>query len=424
MEDTAPKTICPRTSDEAEPAIDLQARVDALEKELSRKSFEAKVNDDQLAIVYDYMMGLYEVIPGALIAMNANGVIERSNEGARKLLDYRGADLRGQSIAAIWPRFEQVVHWIRQHHGEPGAVYRHEVTWTGHDGVEVPVLLSASGQWSADHFLSSVLLIAVDLRERKKLEMDLRQAQKMESIGQLAAGIAHEINTPMQFIGDNLEFSISGVAILIDAINGKPHDDCDFVMQRLPRALQKARDGAERVNRIVQAMKVFAHPSMQFEPADINEIISNALIVTRNDYKHHAEVEFEAGSLPLVSCSRSEIGQVMLNLVVNAAHATRDSHPQGGGRISLKTTCSADQSEVTVAIADNGAGIPAAIRHRVFDPFFTTKPVGQGTGQGLTISHSIVVDMHHGKLWFESEEKRGTTFYIVLPVNQEGIHND
>jgi two-component system NtrC family sensor kinase len=272
--------------------------------------------------------------------------------------------------------------------------------------------------------------------ERARMEVDLRLAQKLESVGQLASGIAHELNTPIQFLGDSIDFLRQAwtdlqalqVGLLEVVARAERPDltaeverrreevDVEFLKVEIPAAFERASDGVRRVATIVRAMKDFAHiDRREKSPANLNEAIRNTLIVARNEYKYVAEVETHFGELPNVMCNVGDLNQVFLNLIVNAAHAIGDVVGKSGelGRISVSTR--AEGERVIVTIADTGAGIPAEIADRVYDPFFTTKEVGKGTGQGLAISRSIV-DKHEGTISFESQVGRGTTFTISLPI--------
>ncbi len=279
--------------------------------------------------------------------------------------------------------------------------------------------------------------------DRKLMEVQLRQAQKLEAIGQLAAGIAHEINTPTQYIGDNTRFLeeafghlhrlLQGYEQVREAFRaGAPLDEplarlerereqiqLPYLLQEIPSALRESREGLERVTRIVRAMKDFSHPgTTQKTPTNLNQAIESTLTVSRNEWKYVADAVTDLDpELPLVPCLPGEFNQVILNLVVNAAHAIADVTPAGApqkGRITVSTRHRADGVEIRVQ--DTGTGIPARVRDRVFDPFFTTKAVGKGTGQGLAIARSVVVDKHGGTISFETEEGRGTTFIVRLPV--------
>ncbi|MAT44303.1 MAG: hypothetical protein CL609_18380 [Anaerolineaceae bacterium] len=287
------------------------------------------------------------------------------------------------------------------------------------------------------------LLLGADITDRKLMETQLLQAQKLESIGQLAAGIAHEINTPTQYIGDNIRFLKESYADLYQAyqavlaltqeaetaqvlpvalenLNAVLNDvDMDYLMEEIPLAVQQSLEGIERVSTIVRAMKEFSHPgSSEKTPTDINHAIENTLTVARNEWKYIAEVERDyAENLPLVPCLPGEFNQVILNLITNAAHAISKAlsdEPGELGRIHIKTRKVNDMVEIQ--ISDTGTGIPEKLRNKVFDPFFTTKEVGRGTGQGLTIAYNVIVEKHGGTLTFETEVGKGTTFFIQLPL--------
>ncbi|MGB9144488.1 MAG: PAS domain S-box protein, partial [Acidobacteriaceae bacterium] len=277
--------------------------------------------------------------------------------------------------------------------------------------------------------------IARDITGRDVAEMELRQAQKLESVGRLASGIAHEINTPLQFVGDNVRFlqdsfrtieelltrlrafcERSGAAFAAELQRLEAEIDTGYVLREIPEALAQTRDGVERVVTIVRAMKEFAHPDTRDQIlADLNKALLNTLTVARNELKYVADVETDFGELPMVVCSVSDLNQVFLNLLVNAAHAIADVFKQSGQKGKIRVRTEVQGNQVLISIADNGAGIPEGIRERIFDPFFTTKEVGRGTGQGLAIARSVV-ERHKGSLTFQSEVGRGTTFFLSLPV--------
>lgn len=281
---------------------------------------------------------------------------------------------------------------------------------------------------------------ARDITERRQLESQLRHAQKLEGIGQLAAGIAHEINTPTQFVTDNLTFLRDSWQsthelleryrkAILDAAPALPSGtaaalqqaerscDLDFIAAEVPRAIDQSLDGARGVARIVRAMKEFSHPDSADKTAtDLNKAIESTVTVARNEWKYVSDLvtEFDA-ALPLVVCYPGDINQVVLNLIVNAAHAIKEKvHDGEKGRITVGTRRRSDCAEIFVT--DTGNGIPEAIQTRVFDPFFTTKEVGKGTGQGLALAYTVVVKKHAGKIWFETKPWQGTTFFITLPI--------
>jgi PAS domain S-box-containing protein len=277
-----------------------------------------------------------------------------------------------------------------------------------------------------------------EVATRERLENELRLAQKLEGIGQLAAGIAHEINTPMQYIGDNVLFLSDSFEQLLgylsiakrvaDEAGGEARArlaaaaeeiSLDFLLEQVPQALTSSREGIGHVSGIVKAMKSFARTDQgEKAPCDLNQSIRDTLVVAQNEYKSVAKVEVDLDELPPVTCFASRLNQVILNLVVNAAHAIGDAHQSELGKIKVSSRVNGDCVEVT--IADNGCGIPSAIRHRVFDQFFTTKAVGRGTGQGLAIARSIVVDAHGGSLSFVSESGAGTAFTLSIPIVGSG----
>jgi signal transduction histidine kinase len=285
--------------------------------------------------------------------------------------------------------------------------------------------------------------LETEIVERNQMEVQLRHAQKMESIGQLAAGIAHEINTPTQFIGDNTRFvrdsfreliplfaaqtrllaaaeAGSVPPALIEEIKTVRHrTELDYLIEEIPQALSQSLDGIDRVAKIVRAMKEFSHPGATEKTAiDLNHAIESTLIVCHGEWKYAAEVvkDFDL-SLPPVPVLPGEFNQVVLNLIINATHAIIDQLGAGSSRKGTITVCTRrDGDWAEIRLRDTGTGIPESARLRVFDPFFTTKRVGQGTGQGLAIAHAVVVEKHGGTIHFDTQLGEGTTFIIRLPL--------
>ena len=279
-----------------------------------------------------------------------------------------------------------------------------------------------------------------DVTERAELELELRQAQKLESIGRLASGVAHEINTPVQFVSDSVHFardSFGEVATLlaryralkdlaldeawrerfVELAQAEDEADLPYLIENVPTALERAIEGLGRVATIVRSMKEFAHPDRhQKAEADLNSALASTLVIARNEYKDVADVSTSLGEIPRVVCRLGDLNQAFLNIVVNAAHAIGEVAATRG-RGAIHVTTRRDEGDVVIEISDTGGGIPEDIRERIFDPFFTTKGVGRGTGQGLAIARRSIIEGHGGALTFETKSGVGTTFIIRIPIS-------
>lgn len=262
-----------------------------------------------------------------------------------------------------------------------------------------------------------------EMMQRKQLETQLVHAQKMEAVGQLAAGIAHEINSPSQFVTDNVMFLKDAVNELLAAVSGEGEipdaKEIEFLRENAPGSVEQALQGMERIATIVKSMKTFAYRDAASEkrPQNLNQAIEATAVVATNEWKYHAELKTDLDpNLPFVPCNIGEINQVVLNLIVNAAHAIRDSELKDGKGQILVSTRQYDQY-VVITIQDDGGGIPEHVQGKIFEPFFTTKEVGVGTGQGLAIAHNVITKSHGGHIWFETEQGKGTTFFIRLSLD-------
>jgi two-component system, NtrC family, sensor kinase len=284
-----------------------------------------------------------------------------------------------------------------------------------------------------------------EMKERERMVLELQLAQKLESVGRLAAGVAHEINTPIQYVGDSMQFLrsayedltrlIDGLQQSIESVPAGPMRDAlqidlsallekydvDFIRSEVPRAFERTFDGVERVSTIVKAMKEFAHPDAKEQsPADLNHAIETTLLVASNEYKYVAKVNTDFETLPPVICNIGELNQVFLNLIVNAAHAIHDAGKDAEtGEIRIGT--SLEGNTAVIRVRDNGCGIPEDNIVKLYDPFFTTKEVGRGTGQGLSIAHSIVVDKHSGNIDVSSRLGEGTEFVLRVPIDGRSV---
>jgi len=377
----------------------------------------------------------------AIIRKDVSGRILTWNSGAERMYGYSASEMIGRFTSTLLPpeRVEELKS-IEESLILGRDVSHFETVRITKAGERIDVMMTVSLMRDSAGDVAGYAHIAWNISARKRLERQLSQAQKLESIGQLAAGIAHEINTPIQYIGDNARFLGDAFQDLFkaigqlqappksatgaDSISAPPLEcpsdivDVDYLRQEVPAAIAQLEEGVANVARIVRAMKEFSHPGPAEKVAvDINRALDSTILVCRNEWKYVADLKSEFDpELPLVPCVAGEINQVFLNLIVNAAHAIGDSVRDNGqkGAITVSTRRSGDWAEIRVR--DTGTGIPEEIRPRIFDPFFTTKEVGKGTGQGLAIAHSVVVQKHQGAIDFESCVGAGTTFLVRLPL--------
>jgi PAS domain S-box-containing protein len=316
------------------------------------------------------------------------------------------------------------------------------------DGTGFPVEYSSRQIRRGGRVVGAVVSF-LDITERKRQEIELRHSQKLEAVGRLAAGIAHEINTPIQFVGDNTRFLLSSfqdelklirkyerlhnaaasgavdAALLADISATREQMDWPYLEDEIPRAIDQMLEGLGRVTTIVRGMKEFSHVDRGNEkaPGDINRALESTLVVARNELKYVADVETEFGELPPVLCHLGDLNQVFLNLLVNAAHAVGDLVKNTRSKGKIRVITRKDGDFVEIAISDTGTGIPAEARDKIFDPFFTTKAVGKGTGQGLALARTVV-EKHGGTLTFATELGRGTTFFVRLPLLPAAVREE
>ncbi len=404
----------------------------------------------------------------AIILMDNEGNISEFNQSAEYMFGYSPDEAVGENLHLLLaPLRHREAHskaFAEFRKSGKGAVIGQTIELEGirKDGKEFPLELSLSafqlgGLWHAAGIIR-------DISARKQLEIQLRQAQKMESVGTLAAGIAHEINTPTQFVGNNNRFlqdsfkDINEILVKCKELVDTYQDgtlspdkiaefkeamaaaDIDYLIEEIPQALQQSERGIKSISTIVSAMRSFAHPgAVEKISVDINNAIQNTIIVSKNEWKYVADLETDFDtSLPQVPCHLGEFNQAILNLIVNAAQAISDAirikddklepvadtgqapldkdreHVENKGTITIRTL--RVENYVEIHISDTGTGIPEEVRGRIFDPFFTTKDVGKGTGQGLSLVHSVIVEKHNGDITFVTEMGKGTTFVIRLPL--------
>jgi PAS domain S-box-containing protein len=412
---------------------------------------ERKLAEEQSRRSRELLRGIFDGVVEGICQLDSQGRIAFVNRSAERLLGRTSEQLIGA-------RFHELVH------GQDGracgsrgmpcpvedgllagtTLHGEHVSIERADGTVMQADLVASPLRDGDAGLAGAVVTFRDVTERNRLRSQLAQSQKLESIGQLAAGIAHEINTPTQYIGDNTRFvrdsldALCGVLAEVRTVLARPDDaareldglrarvaalDLDYLLQEIPVALDQTLEGISHVARIVRSMKEFAHPSGEdMEPSDLNKAIESTTVVARNEWKYVAELVLDLDpALPLVPCVLGSVNQVMLNLIVNASHAiqARTDHADGAlGRITITTR--RDGDHVQIDVRDTGTGIPESARARVFDPFFTTKPVGKGTGQGLALAHGVIVEKHGGSIAFDTENGTGTVFHVRLPLVPAG----
>jgi PAS domain S-box-containing protein len=422
---------------------DLQRANEKLQEEVAeRKRAEAALRG-----AHGEMEQQLASISSILIGIDADGVVRRWNAAAAETFAAPAERMIGRPLG------DCPVDWTQAdpQHGAEGLArlgeprrFR-ELRFTRPDGKQGFLDLTVNPVQGAGPARRGALLLGREITDQKTLESQLVQAQKLEAIGQLAAGIAHEINTPSQYVGDNTRFLKDGFASLLDvlgkqaalleaAAEGRATDtlirevreaveaaDLGYLTEEIPAAIQQSLEGLGRITRIVSAMKEFSHPGADTKtPVDVNRTIESTVTVARNEWKYVATMELDLDpALPAVCCLPSELNQVILNIVVNAADAIREATGEGAdgtGTIRIRTRRDGPWAEIR--ISDTGRGIPAEIRDRVFDPFFTTKEVGKGTGQGLAIAHSVIVDKHDGTITVESEPGAGTCFVLRLPIRE------
>lgn len=408
-------------------------------------TIKRKLMEKSLNRAHERIKQLLASISSIFIGVDSEDRIIEWNYAAEKTFGIASKDVKGKLFYNIginwdWNKISSHVYQSRSYNTLQRV---DDIRYTRPDGKEGLLGISinpVTGEWGRQ---PGYVLLGADITEKRKIETQLVFSQKMESIGQLAAGIAHEINTPMQYIGDNIIFLknafmdvcdffgnytkiISAMekgdmpGDIISVLKGNAENlDIGYLMSEIPSAIEQSLTGIDRVTRLILAMKNFSHPGGNEKMySDINSGIESTVTISRNEWKYVAEMETELqNDLPLVFCNISEINQVVLNMIVNSVHAIIESQKtvsSGKGKITVKTRRAEDY--VNIIISDTGIGIPSDIINRIYDPFFTTKDVGKGTGQGLAIAYNIIVNKHKGDIQVDSITGKGTTFTITLPI--------
>lgn len=432
----------------AEPTISLDDLFDADHALDARPSFTSMT--DAIAALRaaeeraDWLQMVIDTGNDAYVSMSITGEILAWNKRAAELFGWTAAEVIGEQLAnTILPpaNANDGVCRVKQLVAIQGAGKRVEIEATTRDGRKLPVEVSIAPMRRGSSFVMNAFIH--DISARRELQAQLTHAQRMESVGQLSAGIAHEINTPTQYVGDNARFLgesfrdlldvLQAYGALADAVRGGQDAqaaltnvedaieaaELDYLTDEIELAIQQSLEGVHRVASIVRAMKEFSHPgTVEKKPTNLNACVRNTVTVATNEWKYVATVEFDLDEhLPLTPCLPGDLNQVVLNLIVNAAQAIAEKvgpSPKVKGVIGVATR-QADGG-VEIEISDTGAGIPQDLQRRIFDPFFTTKDIGVGSGQGLAIARSVVVDKHAGRIDFESALGQGTRFVLWLPL--------
>ncbi|MGD2062431.1 MAG: PAS domain S-box protein [Nitrospirota bacterium] len=433
-------TISPIFDDAGMLSHYLAIQEDITEQKAAEKALQAARRQQDLILA---------TIPSVLIAIDRVGCVTAWSGTAERLFGIQAATVIGgpfKQCGIVWHMLD-VIDSVEACISDKQPSRLDDVWFLRPDGSEGVLGVTLTPLQDEDGRPAGCVLLAADVTQRKSLESQLSQAQKLEAIGQLAAGIAHEINTPTQYVGDNTRFLqdafvdlaeiLTGYQELLAAASAGPipgdllnraeetvkQADLDYLMAEIPAAIDQSREGVDRVSRIVRAMKDFSHPGSQEKTAtDLNHAIESTITVSRNEWKYVATMETDLDpNLPLVPCLPAEINQVILNMITNAAYAIGTVVGDGGGKGTIKISTRQEGDWVEIRFSDDGCGIPPDAQPKIFHPFFTTKEVGKGTGQGLAISHAVVVEKHGGAIHFETGLGNGTTFVVRLPLKLDSM---
>jgi PAS domain S-box-containing protein len=410
--------------------VSSQPKIPPEETKPEAASAERRNLADALAHERNVLRTMIDLLPAFIYTKDAHSRFTACNKLVANRMGVEPDELIGKTDFDFFPR-EMAERFFSDEQaliqtGEP-LIDHEEIAFDKMRNQDRIILTSKVPLHDATGRLTGIVGTGFDITDRKAAETRMASSDRLESIGRLAAGVAHEINTPIQYLNDSVTFIRDGVGELLayidelhKATDARPasNEDVDYMREELPPALARVAEGLSRITEIVRSMKVFSYADQrEMGEVDLNCAINSTLVVARSEYRDVADMETDLGEIPRVTCHGGQINQVVLNLVVNAAHAIGDVIKKGGtrGRITVRTR--EEDGHVVIAIADTGGGIPEAIRPRIFDPFFTTKEVGRGTGQGLSVSRNVVVKGHGGELHFTTEIGKGTTFFVRLPIS-------
>jgi len=401
--------------------------------------------EEEIRKAWDNTRYILSSIDSLLIGVSTMDTITHWNNVAEDIFGLSEVDATGQKIMGLSLKWD----WLSIYEGisecfiSQGPVRLTDIKYSRRDGREGMLGITINPVEDRNNAIMGFIIFGKDITDKRIMEMQLMQDQKLKSIGELAAGVAHEINTPTQYVNDNVHFlktsvmdlmEITKLSLGIDDCRGSVKSidevlhqirekaasaDFEYLRTEIPLAIEQSIEGLNRISAIVKSMKSFSHPGHEtLASIDINGVVNDTITISRNEWKYDADIETDLDpAAPEVLGDSAEITQVLLNIIVNASHAVKDAIKDGlidRGKITVMTKGKA--GNLVISIADNGTGTPPEVQPKIFDPFFTTKEVGRGTGQGLAISYHIIVEKHRGRLYFSTEPGRGTTFYIRLPL--------
>jgi PAS domain S-box-containing protein len=422
-----------------------------VEHSVQLASREMQELNAKLSQEHDTLVSVFRAAPVGLATADREGRILQLNRALEEVIGFTSQETIGKLLWELMPAED--VDAAQRVYGDliagTAATNREQRRLIAKDGHVVLADIGLTAVRDEKGQTQLVIASVEDVTAIGRLEVELRHSQRLESVGRLAAGIAHEINTPIQFVGDNVNFlagafeqlialcdsyrraceKAAGAPLSAEDLEGLKREeelaDLEYIRTNVVTSIASTLDGVGRVARIVQSMKAFAHPDRgERATADLNAALRDTLTVATNELKYVATVETDFGRIPAVPCFVSDLNQVFLNLLVNAAHAIGDVVGKTGQRGVIRVRTYLEGSVVVIAISDTGTGIPETVRDRVFDPFFTTKEVGRGTGQGLALARGVVVDKHGGSLTFATEMGQGTTFFVRIPFDLSEVGDD
>ncbi len=431
---------------------ELERLVEERTSSLLKENAERKRTQTALAASQNRLRSIADSLFEGVLVVDEHGHVIFANRSAQRLLHGEGARMAGQELDAFLMLLDggQELHFadspLRDVIDHQNTVNQDDAVFRAANGTAIPVAYACSPLLE-DGKCRGAIISFRNIAVLKLAQQEAVQASRLASVGQLAAGIAHEINTPIQYIGDNLRFvtetfsqvisvlaayqrledeaaAVPAFEPVLQALEAAKQDgELDFVTGEIPVALSQSLQGVKQVTEIVRSMKEFSHPGTASKvAADINRSIESTLTVSRNEWKHRARMELDLDpSLPLVTCLPGAINQVFLNLIINAADAISELNGSREGVIRISTRHQGNWAEIR--IEDNGPGVPPDIKDRIFDPFFTTKEVGKGSGQGLMICRDVIVSKHNGKFYLDGEYGKGASFVVKLPIALDESHD-